>query len=303
MRIRFLSFMGIRGLDGLQKELPHKDLDLVVVHGGFARGKTCFLDTIAAAKEAVGEYGHPDQRWGALVGSNSGSAKVRIDWEPSEAELTRAGSNETLLSAEAILGHVPMPPQHPKLLQALLTQKSDAEHGSVHYLQDNRDLAGPLSYGAAEAAFAERLTTRNTKYSEIYDMLDQPQYAAARALANKRLAELFPQLEIVGLKRSGISFIPALRDRESGAERTIYSLSSSERQAFLISMYVSRAPIVDSVLLFDAPEIGFGDEGAVEIVRALLRWTTKTQIIVATASNAVRAMTEVAHHIELPSAR
>lgn len=303
MRIRFLSFMGIRGLDGLQKDLPHKDLDLVVVHGGFARGKTTFLDTIAAAKEAVGEYGNSDQRWGALVGSSTGSAKVRIDWEPSEAERTRAGSSETLLSGEAILGQAHLPPQHSKLLQSLLRQKSDAERGSVHYFQDNREIVGPLTYGAAEAAFAERLTTRNTKYSEIYDMLDQPQYAAARALANKRLAELFPDLEIVGLKRSGITFVPLLRNRDSGAERTLYTLSSSERQGFLISMYVSKTPIVDSVLLFDAPELGFGDEGAVEIVRALLRWTTKTQIIVATASNAVRAMTEVAHHIELPGAK
>jgi hypothetical protein len=303
MRIRFFSFMGVRGLDGLQKELPHKDLDLVVVHGGFARGKTAFLDTIAAAKEAVGEYGHPDQRWSALVGSRTGSAKVRIDWEPSEAERTRAGSNETLLSGEAILGQAHMAPEHPKLLQALLSQKSDAERGSVHYLQDNRELAGPLTYGAAETAFSERLTTRNAKYSEIYDMLDQPQYAAARTLANKRLAELFPDLEIVGLKRSGITFVPALRNRDSGAERTWHTLSSSERQAFLISMYVSKAPIVDSVLLFDAPELGFGDEGAVEIVRALLRWTTKTQLIVATASNAVRAMSEAAHHIDLPGGK
>lgn len=300
MRIRFLSFMGVRGLDGVQKDLPHKDLDLIVVHGAYGRGKTGFLDTIAAAKESIGEYGSSDQRWDALIASQTGAAKVRMDWEPSEAERSRAGSSETLLLGEAILGRALLPPQNPSLLKALLSQKSDGDRGSVHYLQDNRDLAGPLSYGAADTAFSERLTTRNTKYSELFDMLDQPQYAAGRELANKRLAELFPQLEIVGLKRSGITFVPALRNRETGGERTWHTLTSSEKQAFLISLYVSKAPIVDSVLLFDAPELGFGDEGAVQIVRALLRWTTKTQIFVATASNAVRAMPEVAHIIELP---
>jgi len=302
MRIRYFSMLGIRGLDGLQKDMPHRDIDLVVVHGGFARGKTAFLDTIAAAKEKVSDYGTPDSRWDALVGSNSGSAKVRLDWEPSAAELTRAGASaqEGLLSAESILGKVAVPPEHPKLLQALLAQRGDAERGSVHYMHDTRDLSGPLSYGANEAAVNERLTTRNTKFAEIYDMLDQPQFAAARALGAARFAEIFPDLELVGLKRTGISFVPGLRNKSTGVERTYNTLSSSERHAFLMAYYTAKSPIVESVLLLDAPELGFGDDGAVQLVRAMLRWTTKTQIIVATASNAVRAMPEVAHVVDLP---
>jgi hypothetical protein len=300
MRIRYFSMLGIRGLDGLQKDLPHRDIDLVVVHGAFARGKTAFLDTLAAAKEAVADYGTADSRWDALVGSNTGSAKVRLDWEPSAAEATRAGAQEGLLSAESILGKVTVPPEHPKLLQALLAQRGDAERGSVHYMHDTRELSGPLSYGASEAAVTERLTTRNTKFAELYDMLDQPQYAAARALAATRFAELFPDLEVVGLKRTGVSFVPGLRHKSTGAERTYYTLSSSERQAFLLAYYTAKSPIVDSVILFDVPELGFGDDGAVQIVRAMLRWTTKTQLIVATASNAVRAMPEVAHVVDLP---
>lgn len=292
--------MGVRGLDGLSKDFPSKEPDLVVVHGAFDKGKTTFLDTIAAAKEKVAEYGSPDLRWDSLVGSSSGSAKVRIDWELSEAERSRAGAEETLLSSESILGTALMPPEHPKLLQALLAERGDADRGSVHYLQDTRELAGPLSYGASEASASERLTTRNTKFADLYDMLDQPQYAAARELANKRFAELFPQLEILGLKRSGISFVPALRNRETGAERTYHTLSASERQGFLYALYLSKSPIVDSVVMLDAPEAGFGDEGAVAVVRALLRWTARTQIIVATASAAVRAMPEVGHVVELP---
>jgi hypothetical protein len=301
MRIRFFSIMGIRGLDGLQKDLPRtSDLDLVVVHGGFARGKTTFLDTIAAAKESVANYGSPDGRWDSLVGSSTGSAKIRIDWEPSDEERARAGSNETLLSGESILGKAALPPEHPKLLHALLNHPGDAERGSVHYLQDTRELAGPLSYGAREASNSERLTTRNAKYSELYDMLDQPQYAPARALGAKRFAELFPHFEITGLKRTGISFVPALRNRDTGVDRIYDNLSSSEKQAFLTALYTAKMPIVDSVLMIDAPELGFGDDGAVELVRALLRWTTKTQIIVATASTAVRSMPEVAHVVTLP---
>lgn len=300
MRIRFLSFMGIRGLDGLQRDLPRAtDLDLIVVHGGFARGKTTFLDTIAAAKEAVADYGSPDARWDALVGSSTGSAKVRIDWEPSDDERSRAGSGETLLSGESILGKAHLPSEHPRLLQALLSQRGDAERGSVHYLHDTRDLAGPVSFGAGEASAAERLTTRNTKFSDFYDVLDQPQFSAVRTLGARRFAELFPHLEVTGLRRTGISFVPALRHRETGVERTYNTLSSSERHAFITAFYTAKAPIIDSVLMVDAPELGFGDEGAVELVRALLRWTTRTQIVVATASTAVRSMPEAAHVVEL----
>ena len=300
MRIRYFSFQGIRGLDGAQKDLPRsRDLDLIVVHGGFARGKTTFLDTIAAAKESIADYGSPDARWDALVGSTTGAAKVRIDWEPSDNERTRAGSGEALLGSESILGKALVPPEHSKLLMALLSQRGDAERGSIHYLHDTRDLVGPVSFGASETSAAERLTTRNTKFSDFYDVLDQSQLSGARTLAAERFAEIFPELEITGLRRSGISFTPALRHRQSGAERTYNSLSTSERNAFIMALYTAKTPIVDSVLMVDAPEIGFGDEGAVELVRALLRWTTRTQVIVATASAAVRSMTEAAHVVEL----
>jgi hypothetical protein len=300
MRIRFFSFMGIRGLDGLQKDLPRqRDVDLIVIHGAFGRGKTTFLDTLAAAKEKVADYGSPDARWDALVGSTSGSAKVRIDWELSDAERSRAGSAETLITSESILGEAPFPSEHSKLLQGLLSQRGDAERGSIHYLHDTRDLSGPVSYGASEASVTERLTTRNAKFSELFDVLDQPQFSAVRALGAQRFSELFPQLEILGLRRKGISFVPALRHRETGVERMYSTLTSSERQAFLIALYTAKSPITDSVLMIDAPEQGFGDEGAVELVRALLRWTTSTQVIVATASTPVRSMNEVTHVVEL----
>jgi ABC-type uncharacterized transport system ATPase subunit len=301
MRIRHFSFLGIRGLDGLDKDLPRtNDTDLVVVHGKYARGKTTFLDTLAAAKERIGEYGSPDGRWDSLVGSNTGSAKVKIDWELSDDERKRSGIADGLLSGESILGRTPVAGDPSKALRGLLTQRSDAERGSIHYLHDSRDLTGPVNYGAQAAAFAERMTTRNSKFAEIYDLLDQPEMRAAKEDGAKRFAELFPKLEVVGLRRTGISFVPMIRHRDSNAERSYHQLSSSEKQAFLIALYTAKAPIVDSVLMIDAPEIGFGDEAAVDLVQALLRWTQRTQLIVATASTAVRSMPETAHVVELP---
>jgi hypothetical protein len=131
-------------------------------------------------------------------------------------------------------------------------------------------------------------------------VLDQGRFAAAKQLASQRFTELCPELEILGLQRFGASFYSMVKDKTTGAERRYDSLSSSERQAFLLALYTSRSPIVDSVVLVDAPELGFGD-GAVEYVRALLRWTSRTQIIVATSAAAVRAMPEVGHVIELRS--
>lgn len=301
MRIRHFTFLGIRALDGLKKDLPRtSDTDLIVVHGRYGHGKTTFLDTIAAAKERIGNYGTPDARWDTLVGSSIGAAKVQIDWELSEDERRRGGVAEGLVPSEVILGTQGAPPDPSKLLAAILSRPSDATHGSVHYFHDTRELTGPVNFGAAETSFAERLTSRNSKFSDLYDVLDQPSLRPAKEEGGKRLAELFPGLEVAGLRRTGISFVPMFVDKATGRERNYHQLSSSEQQAFLAAFYTAKGPIVDSILMVDAPERGFGDEGAVDLVRALLRWTSKTQLIVATASSAVRAMSETAHVVELP---
>ncbi len=299
MRVRTISLLGVRGLDGLKLDLPRaKDTDLVVVYGRQASGKTTFLDALAAAKEAVAAYGSPDGRWDSLVGS-LGAAKVHIGWEASADEQTRMALADALLSSESILGK-PGPSEHPVALTGLLTEPGTADRGSIHYLHDTRELDGPLSFGSEDAGLRNRLTTRNSKFAELYDVLDQPERRPQLGLAAARFAELFPRLEILGLRRMGTSFYPMVRDRDTNEARTYETLSTSERQGFLLALYTARQPIVDSIVLLDAPERGFGD-GAVELVRALLRWTSKTQLIVATGAAAVRAMPEVSHQTELPS--
>jgi hypothetical protein len=300
MRIRHFSLLGGRRLDGLKRDLPRtKETDLVVVYGSYAKGKTTFLDALCAAKERIGEYGSPDGRWGALVGK-AGAAKVQLQFEASEAERTRAGLSDPLLGAEAILGKSFGAGEPNKVLSALLSQRGDAERGSVHYLHDTRDLGSPVSHGARDTSFAEQVTSRNSKFSELFDIMDQPDRAPSREVGFKRFSELFPDLEIAGLRRNGMSFIPTIRDAESGTERSYYELSCSQRHGFLSALYSARHPIVDSIFLIDAPELGFGETGAVDLVRGLLRWTERTQLIVATSSRAVCAMPEVAHVVELP---
>lgn len=299
MRIRHIVFHGIRGLDGLKKDLPRSSsADLTVVYGRYRSGKTTLLDALAAAKEAVGEYGSPESRWSGLVGP-VGVAKVQLDWELSAAEQTRMAFGHSLVSTESILGK-PTPSDAPAALVGILSHAGDSERGSVHYLHDTRDLDGPLSFGADDASLRNRLTTRNSKFADLYDLLDQPSRGPARNLASARLTELCPGLEIAGLRRVGTGFTIMLLDRRTNEERPFETLSRSERQAFLVALYASRAPIVDSVVLLDSPEIGFGD-GAVELIRALLRWTTQTQLIVATSLHVVRSMPEVSNVVELAS--
>ena len=301
MRIRHFSFLGIRGLDGHRHDLPRtSDTDLTIIHGGFASGKTSFLDALAAAKENVAAYGSPDSRWDGLVGSSTGAAKVQIQWEASDTERALYGLDDALLSSESILGRGMGAEDHPVALKGLLGEDGDATRGSVHYLHDTRNLDGPLSFGSDDAGLRLRMTTRNSKFADLYDVLDQSDKTSARALASQRLGELCPNLEILGLKRFGTSFYPIIVERDSRAERRYHSLSTSEQQAFLLALYTAKKPIVDSVVLVDAPEVGFGD-GAVECVRALLRWTNRTQLIVATGVAAVKAMPEVSHVIELRS--
>ena len=300
MRIRHFNFVGIRKLDGLVADLPRKhDTDLVVVHGERASGKTTFLDALAAAKERTSETGAFDGRWDALPAPGAATAKVAIDWELSDEERNRMALSDPLLSAEVILGGSRGAADYPIALRGILGQQGDATRGSVHYLHDSRALEGPLPHGADDTAFRQRLTTRNAKFGNLYDVLDQSSLASARALATQRFAELCPTLAIDGLRRFGTSFGPMIRDQERGESREADKLSASERQAYLIALYTARRPIVDSVVLVDAPEIGFGDAGAVDLVRALLRWTSRSQLVVATASDSVRNMPETAHVVEL----
>lgn len=300
MRIRHFQMLGVRGLDGLKHGLPRAaDTDLIVVHGRYGRGKTTFLDALAAAIEDIANYGNTDSRWDALVGP-AGAAKVQIDWELSDDEKARMAVSDNLLSSESILGRRGQA-SHPVALSGILGDPGGEMRGSVHYLHDSRNLEGALSFGADDAAIRQRLTTRNAKFADLYDVLDAPQYASARALGQKRMSELFPRLEILGLRRFGTSFYPMIRDRETNSERPFERLTSSEKQAFIAALYTAKSSIVDSVMLVDVPELGFGDAGAVDLLQALLRWTTRTQLVVATASDAVRGMKEVAHVVELPS--
>ncbi|HTJ84824.1 MAG TPA: hypothetical protein VL400_24060, partial [Polyangiaceae bacterium] len=217
----------------------------------------------------------------------------------SDEERTRMSVTDTLFSAECIVGSGRTTPAAPVALSAILAERGTATRGSVHYLHDTRDLEGPLAFGADDAALRMRLTSRNAKFGELYDVLDQPAFTAARKLASERFGELCPGFGIEGVRRFGTSFAPMITDASRGEARTADRVSTSERQAFLAALYTSRTPIVDSILMVDAPELGFGDRGAVDLVRALLRWTSRTQLIVATASDAVRDLPETAHVVEL----
>lgn len=300
MRLRHFSFHGIRKLDGFSAELPPGNYtDLVVLHGGRGSGKTSFLDTLAACTERIAGSNGWDSRWDGLA--MTGTAKVALDWEASEEERARMALGDPLLSTEVILGGARSAQDTPVALRGILGEQPSPARGSVHYLHDGRALEGPTAYGADETAFRQRLLNRNTKFGNLYDLLDQSEMASARALATARLLELCPNLTIDGLRRYGTGFTPMIKDAAAeGASRPADKVSASERQSFLLALYTSRVPIVESVILVDAPEIGFGDAGAVDLVRALLRWTTRTQLIVATASDAVRDMPETAHAVELP---
>ncbi len=299
MRLRHFKFLGIRKLDGLSADLPSGHYtDLVVVHGGPSTGKTSFLDTLASCTERIAGSNAWDSRWDSLA--MTGAAKVALDWEASEDERARMALADPLLSTEVILGGSRSANDAPIALRGILAEQPTSARGSVHYLHDGRALEGPTAYGADEAAFRQRMLNRNTKFGNLYDLLDQAEMASARALATTRLAEVFPDLTIDGLRRFGTGFTPMIKDAAAeGAARPADKLSTSERQAFLLALYTSRVPIVDSVILLDAPEIGFGDAGAVDLVRALLRWTMRTQLIVATTSDAVRDMPETSHTVEL----
>lgn len=301
MRIRAIELQGVRGLPSRTWDFPRtSDADVIVVTGPRASGKTSFLDAIVAAKEKVAPYGAGDSRWARLVPEGQRAAKVTLSWETDATERERVHLEDELFSTEAILGEaLGLPPRPSRAVTALLGTLSDEPHGRVTYFHDSRQLPTPVSFESDATGKTHRLTSRNLKFVDVYPVLARPELASARARASAHLASLCPDLEVKGLNLQGGSYEPMLGSRSSGALRPYSSLCASERQAALFALHVARVELARSVVIVDSPELGFGDDGAVDVMRAMLSWGHDNQLIFATASRALAAAVPPARVVEL----
>lgn len=285
MRIRAIELQGIRNLPNKTWDLPSRsEADIVVVTGPRGSGKTTFLDAIIAAKEKVAPYGGADARWGNLLPSGQRSAKVRLFFELGKEERERLGAGDELVEIEAIFGESFARNARPsRIVQTLLGRWADEPHGRFVYFHDGRALNGPLQVAADRAAKTNALTTRNSKFAHVYDLLSDPSRGGDRERANTLLQVLCPTLTFLGISNAAGVQEPLLL-RASGDRAHYSQLSSSEREAALFALAFVRPQINDSIILLDRPEAAFGDRGALELVNAILRFGPTNQLVLATGS-------------------
>ncbi|MFT3772240.1 MAG: hypothetical protein QM820_43110 [Minicystis sp.] len=288
MRISAVEFDGVRGLPDRSYEFPPVEgLDIIAVTGGPGAGKTTFLDAIAAAKERVVPYGLPDVQWQWLVPLDQPSSRIRLTFGISEAERARLRIERPELEVEAILGdRGPRTPKPTRALSELLgTWSSQPSVGRIGYFHAERALPPP-NVSSVPADVPPRLANDTTRYARLSAIVAEGRQPAL-GRASRRLEEA------IGYAITGVAPYRGrdeIRVAREGKSPVFFScLSATERQLVLFALAFSDPGFEHSVVLLDTPELAFGDQGALDLLRRLSAWGLENQLIVATTSQAILA--------------
>lgn len=288
MRIRAIEFDGVRGLPDESHDFPEAEgLDIIAVTGGPGAGKTTFLDAVAAAKERVIPYGLPDAQWQWLLPLDQPSCRIRLTFGLSEAERSRLRVEAEEMEIEAILGErghrTPKPSR--ALVDLLGTWSSLPSTGRIAYLHAERTLPPP-AVSAIPPDAPVRLANDAIRYARLSSIVAEGRQPALRR-ASRRLEEATGYAITGAAPYRGRDEIRVAK--EGRPPMFASCLSATERQHLLFALAFSDPGFEDSVILIDTPEIAFGDQGALDLVRRLATWGTSNQIILATTSQAILA--------------
>lgn len=313
MKLLRLVLQNVRGVPDGAYSFAHpasgEPLDLVLVTGPGASGKSSLLDAIAAVKESVGPYGSPVSA-AALVRSGAVEGRIEATWKLTADERRRAQLTEAVWTTSLPVGpRAPAPSPEPKLA-ALFAQCFHAPtHGKFELFPSNRQLGRGAPRGVvpplsekAEARY--RLGRDPEKYAclrpwlielGVADSLAAVDRATAGGVLLRRdvpdslapvkraVAELTPHLRLIGVEvREGRRDV--LFRRASGEEVKLEDLSDSEQQAVLFAAVFHRIGLSRSVVLIDTPELFFHPEEHARVLHGIARLGEDNQIIAATAS-------------------
>lgn len=314
MKLLRLVLKNVRGVpDGdysFVRRVSGEPLDLVLVTGPGASGKSSLLDAIAAIKESVGPYGvsvNPAK----LLRSGAAEGFIQATWRLTADEMRRAQLEKAVWVTSLPLGPRAPTPDHEPKLAALFSQCFHAPtHGKFELFPSNRQLVRggaprgvvpPLSE-KAEARY--RLGRDPDKYAclkpwlielGVADSMRAVERVAGRGVLLQRdvpdslapvksaVAELVPHLRLVAVElREGRHTV--LFRRASGDALELAELSDSEQQAVLFAAAFHRIALSRSIVLIDTPELFFHPEEHARVLNALQRLGEQNQIIAATAS-------------------
>jgi hypothetical protein len=307
MKVRRLITDGFRGLPDRSYSLidPRSDsgFGLVLVTGSRSSGKTSFLEAIIAAKEQVGPYGAV-QPPSSYLRAGETAAKIRVEWEISEAERARYGAPRRSIQTESIFGDavVESPAPDPVIAALLGEYDPDPAFGKMEYFHATRRLPLGATIDLSKAPGdpldrMSRLGRDDVKYSSLIRYiveaglgLDRGPDGSPKPPGRIKAAfdALCPTKTIGGLYKSGDALLPVFIDHSNKAY-SLAQISDSELDSLLFAATFVRSGVQGSVVLIDTPERHLGDAETREFVHALSRLGDSNQLIVATRSEALLA--------------
>jgi predicted ATPase len=290
-----------------------RPLDVVIVTGGPASGKTTLLEAIIAAKEGVGAYGPPPDG-SRLLRSGKSSGRIEATWWLSAQEVERAELREP--AARTVLelrSEGRARSRHDSRLERLFASYShDADVGKVDYFPDNRQLVvrswSPMAPPLSEQAEArERLGRDPDKYAPVIrsfvDLAVEQGLRANAALAERGIALRLSAPDAFGPLRAAIArILPDLRfaaveprdgaprvlfERRDGTQVALERLSAFEQQGVLFAVSFWRIGLEHSLVLVDEPELHVHPREQARFLRAIVGLGSDNQVIVATGSEAI----------------
>lgn len=313
MRLLRLQTTDIASLRDRTYELSHPQtgeaLDVVVVTGPPASGKTRLLETIIAAKEAVASYGGSSLP--ARVAPGTTSAKIEAEWALSPAESRRTGETRRSIRSEVLLGAFALPSgdREPGLAAILGGYAHDPEVGKVEYFHAGRALppgSASLAGLASSESSERRLRFSKTldKYRSIRQVLlehavaerlDERPRDPARPPFTERFARSFATLcetkKFAGVDRGEEGFRVRF-EAPSGEVVDLDDLSDSERQAVIFAATFVHLELHHSIVLVDVPELFLPPSAVVRFASAITALGQDNQIIFATGSPELVAAVE-----------
>lgn len=287
MRIARMAVHGVAGLpDGWMDLTQAKPSParLVAIAGPPSSGKTRWLETLVAAKEATAPYG-PTPPSDAWIARGRSSAKVTVEWWLAPDEAAHAGVETPFQTAEILFAKAALPraSADPGLKAVLSRYDHAPEISKVDYFPADRAI--PSFCSAAGSIAAQQRLLRLSSTNEKYGALGRYAAELARTAADgwHRLADLFERLTrgrrllAVEEGRSGIAF-----ESSRGEVVGLHQLGHADRMAFLFSATVSLVGLDRSVVLVDTPELHLQPEACSRMLDELLAACPESQWIVAT---------------------
>jgi energy-coupling factor transporter ATP-binding protein EcfA2 len=304
MKLLRISCLGVRGVpDGayaFTDPRTGEPLPIVLVTGAPGSGKTSLLETIAAAKEAIGAYGAPPHPR-RLRRPGADEARIVTTWRLSDAERSHARIEGADHVVTWDLALAPVRTDASPALRRLFAEFSRAPGiGKLEYFPANRALANisraAFGRSSREAETRCRAVRAADKYSCLIEglrdvVLDQ----ASRALLERQagawggaldpfaqaLASVLPELRLAGfdLAGGGLRF-----ERNTHEDVTLDELSDSEQQGVLFALAFRYFALDGSVVLIDEPELHLHAAVRARFLDAVAALGLGNQLLVATGS-------------------